>query len=95
MQLEWKPMALEDREAIMEYIAKDNPTAAIALDDEFEAAVERACQHPKLYKRGRIASTHEIVIRHRYLLIYRLTYSHLQVLRVLHTARRWPPVQHR
>jgi plasmid stabilization system protein ParE len=35
MRLEWKPMALMDRENIMDYISQDNPQAAIALDDEF------------------------------------------------------------
>jgi plasmid stabilization system protein ParE len=33
-------MALADRDAIMVYIAQDNPTAAMDLDLEFEARAE-------------------------------------------------------
>lgn len=44
MRLEWKPMSLSDREQIMEYISKDNPLAAIALDNQFEAIAEQACE---------------------------------------------------
>lgn len=32
MRLLWRPLALEDRAAIMDYIDQDNPTAAIELD---------------------------------------------------------------
>jgi hypothetical protein len=39
-------MALADREAILEYIAQDNGTAAIELDEEFEAKAEVARQRP-------------------------------------------------
>ncbi|HAK1939286.1 TPA: type II toxin-antitoxin system RelE/ParE family toxin, partial [Salmonella enterica] len=48
MRLEWKPMALTDRENIMDYISQDNPQAAIDLDDEFETAAERACGNPDM-----------------------------------------------
>ena len=44
MRLIWRPMALADRETIMDYIAQDNPAAAIELDDEFEAKAEQAQQ---------------------------------------------------
>ena len=33
-------MALADRDAIMDYIAQDNPAAAIDLDDEIEVKAE-------------------------------------------------------
>ena len=44
LELRWRPMALADREAILEYIAQDNVTAAIELDEEFEAKVSVAFQ---------------------------------------------------
>lgn len=40
MRLVWRPMALADREAIMEFVAAENPAAAVALDDQFEAKAE-------------------------------------------------------
>ena len=39
MRLVWKPLAIQDRERIMNTIARDNPAAAIALDEEVAAAV--------------------------------------------------------
>ena len=32
LELRWRPMALADREALLEYIARDKVTAAIELD---------------------------------------------------------------
>lgn len=51
-------MALADRDAIMVFIAHDNPTAAIDLDLEFEAKAESARPRPKLYKAGRVKKGH-------------------------------------
>ena len=34
MRLEWKPMALTDRDNSMDFISQHNPQAAIALDDD-------------------------------------------------------------
>ena len=53
-RLNWRPMSLADRDAIMAYVAQDNPTATIGLDLEFEARAENARQWPKLYKPGRM-----------------------------------------
>ena len=39
--LRWRPMALADREAILNFIAVDNVAAAVALDEEFEAKTVR------------------------------------------------------
>ncbi|EEJ1866710.1 type II toxin-antitoxin system RelE/ParE family toxin [Salmonella enterica subsp. enterica serovar Gaminara] len=94
MRLEWKPMALTDRENIMDYISQDNPQAAIDLDDEFETAAELACGNPDMYKPGRVKGTPEVVVRPHYILVYQTTEEGvLTVLRVLHAARQWPPVR--
>ncbi|MHA7848512.1 type II toxin-antitoxin system RelE/ParE family toxin [Serratia sp. D1N4] len=90
MRVEWKPMSLADRESIMNYIARDNPQAAIALDDAFETAAERACERPDMYKAGRMKDTREVVVRPNYILIYRINDETLQVLRILHAAQQWP-----
>jgi addiction module RelE/StbE family toxin len=83
-------MALADRDAIMVYIAQDNPTAAMDLDLEFEARAEDARQRPKLYKAGRVKGTREIVVRPNYVMVYRVTGDLVEMLRVLHTAQQWP-----
>ena len=89
-RLTWRPMALADRDAIMVYIAQDNPNAAIDLDLEFEAKAENARLRPKLYKAGRVKGTREIVVRPNYVMVYRVTGDVVDVLRVLHAAQQWP-----
>jgi len=83
-------MSLADRDAIMEYIARDNPTAAIDLDLKFEAKAENARQRPRLYKPGRMKGTREIVVRPNFVMVYRVTGDVVEVLRVLHAAQQWP-----
>lgn len=92
MLLVWRPMALTDREVIMDYIAQDDPAAAVALDDEFENKAELARQRPTLYRTGRIRGTREIVVLPNYVMVYRIDGDKLIVLRVLHAAQQWPPV---
>ena len=91
-RLVWRPLALADREAIMDYIAQDNPIAAADLDAEFEASAETARQLPTLYKPGRVPGTREIVVRPNYVLVYRIEDNGgtVAMLRVLHAARQWP-----
>lgn len=90
MRLEWKPTAFDDRDAIMDLIASDDPGAAIALDLEFEAHAARALAHPTLYKPGRVRGTREIVIRPNYIMVYCIDGDVLTVLRVLHARRQYP-----
>lgn len=90
IRLVWRPMACEDRAAIMDYIALDNPGAALELDDEIEAKTNALVSHPKLYKPGRMKGTREMVIRPNYVVVYRETPAEVTILRVLHAARQWP-----
>lgn len=90
MQLAWSEFSLTDREDIMDYISQDNPAAAIALDDAFEAAAHRACRQPYMYKLGRLPDTREIVVHPHYVMVYQVQNEALVILRVLHTAMLWP-----
>ena len=83
--------ALADRDAIMVYIARDNPTAAIDLDLEFETKAENARLKPTLYRAGRVKATGEIVVRPNYVMVYRVLGDVVEVLRVLHATQQWPP----
>ena len=90
-------MALEDREAILEHVALDNPIAACEIDDDVEAKAEQARLHPTLYRAGRVRGTREAVVRPNYVLVYRVDGEDddrvVVVLRVLHAAQQWPPSQ--
>ncbi|WP_183027416.1 type II toxin-antitoxin system RelE/ParE family toxin [Variovorax sp. UMC13] len=91
MKLVWTRLAQEDRRAIREHIASDDPRAALAIDELFSAKAARLVHVPEMGKRGRVPETRELVAHRSYVLIYAIKADQVQVLRVLHTARQWPP----
>ncbi|MEZ2354616.1 type II toxin-antitoxin system RelE/ParE family toxin [Caballeronia sp. RCC_10] len=72
MIVEWRARAHEDRSKIFDYIAEDNPTAALELDDEIDAKTDALPEHPELYRIGRIRGTREMVLAPNYILVYRI-----------------------
>lgn len=93
MELFWTPEAAQDRDEIYDYIEADNPVAALALDELFSEKASRLADHPDLGRPGRIAGTRELVAHRHYVLVYDVAGDLVRVLRVLHTARQWPPVR--
>ncbi|MBK5204287.1 MAG: type II toxin-antitoxin system RelE/ParE family toxin [Polaromonas sp.] len=94
MKLVWTRPAREDRKAIREYIAADNPSAALDLDELLSEKAARLLDHPGLGRPGRLEGTRELVAHRNYILIYDVAGDLVRVLRVLHAARQWPPVRH-
>jgi len=90
LRLVWKPLALDDRERIMDYIAEDNPAAALELDELFEQKADQLIEHPDLYRAGRKRGTREMVVHPNYLVIYRVQGDTVEILRVKHAAQKWP-----
>lgn len=94
MKLVWTRPAREDRQAIREYIAADNPSAALDLDELLSEKAARLVDHPGLGRPGRLPGTRELVAHKNYILIYDLAGDLVRVLRILHAARQWPPARH-
>ncbi len=90
MKLLWHPLAMADREHIIDFIAGNNPLAALALDESFDEHAERAQTHPDLYRPGRLPGTREVVAHPNYVMVYRVEKGIVTILRVLHAAQRWP-----
>jgi addiction module RelE/StbE family toxin len=90
-ELLWTQEAINDRESIYDYIARDNPRAALALDELFSAKAAGLFDHPGIGHPGRVTGTRELVIHRNYILVYDLVGEQIRVLRLLHAARRWPP----
>ena len=91
MKVRWRPAAEADRDGIIEYIAQDDPVAAIDLGDAIDRRVAELPKHPKLYRVGRVKGTREMVVHPNYIVVYRIVRSAIEILRVLHSARQWPP----
>lgn len=69
---------------------RDNPRAAVAMDELLAAKAATLLEHPGMGRPGRVADTRELVAHKNYLLIYDVTPDAVRILRVLHAARRWP-----
>ena len=90
MKLVWTRPAREDRKAIRECIAVDNPSAALDLDELLSEKTAHLLDHPGLGRPGRLQGTRELVAHRNYILIYDVAGDLVRVLRVLHAARQWP-----
>ena len=91
MQIKWLRTALRNLDAEAEYIARDNPAAADRVVQKIRATVNLLAEQPALGRPGRVPNTRELVISGTpYLVPYRVHGQVIEVLRVLHAARRWP-----
>lgn len=93
MTVVWTPEAEQDRADIWDYIAADNPGAAVRMDELFSDAAARLAEHPKIGRMGRISGTRELVPHESYRLVYEIDGDTVWVLALVHTARQWPPVK--
>jgi len=87
----WSPQAKQDVAALFEYIAEDNPGAAHRVLSRIADSVEQLLSHPSIGRPGRVTGTRElIVVRTPYIVPYRVRRREIEILRVYHSARRWP-----
>lgn len=91
MNLDWLPEADRNRFEQLDYIAQDNPLAAIGQDEEIERQVNMLMLHPKIGRSGRLKGTRELVIsRTPFVVIYRVQVNRIEVIRLLHSSQKWP-----
>ncbi len=92
MRLRWTRLAEADLDSIADYIGQDSPVAAarviLELIDQTETLLTR---HVAMGRPGRVIGTRELVIGQLpYIIPYRVREGEIEILRVLHTSRRWP-----
>jgi toxin ParE1/3/4 len=92
MKLSWTAPALADLAALHEYISADDPAAADHMLNRILLLAETQLSHmPESGRLGRVPRTRELVVTGSpYFLPYRIVGDTIQVLRVIHGARRWP-----
>ena len=86
----WRPAASADRKRITDYIAEDNPKAAIELGDALIEMAGLLDENPMQGRIGRVKGTRELVAHPNYILVYRVVGKAVEVLRVKHAAQKWP-----
>ena len=91
MIVEWSVPARRDLIAIADYLTADSRDAALAVIDRIDDAVANLADHPRIVRPGRVSGTRELVVPDLpYIVPYRLRGDRVQILRVLHAARKWP-----
>lgn len=91
MKIVWTKLALQDLNQVWNFIAADRPQAADDMMERLGQAVAQLLAYPNLGRPGRVRGTRELVIMGTpYLVPYRVKKKHIEILAVLHGARRWP-----
>jgi toxin ParE1/3/4 len=92
VNVHWTPEAELDRLEVFDYIAGDNPIAAIQMDELFGGAAARLADFPYLGHAGKIPGTRELIPHESYRLVYQIEQETIWVLALVSTARLWPPL---
>ena len=91
LKIEWLPLASANRFEQLDYIAQDNPLAAIDQDERIEHQIDMLLQHPQMGRPGRKKGTRELVIsRTPFVVVYRAKGPRIEIIRLLHGAQHWP-----
>ncbi len=91
--IRWAESAADDLVEAVSFIRLDSPEAASSVASRVVAAVESLAALPARGKPGRVAGTRELrLVDLPYVIVYAATGTgDIDVIRVLHTRRAWPP----
>jgi toxin ParE1/3/4 len=91
MTVRWSPEAAADFAAIVEYIRKQNPSAAERVANKIYDGVVSLASFPRKGRPGRTKGTRELVFSPLpYIAVYRVKDGVVEIARVLHGSQRWP-----
>jgi toxin ParE1/3/4 len=90
MRLVWLLRARDDGRHAVSYIGRANPGAAAQVGARIKASAQRLVNFPELGRPGRVAGTRELDVPHTpYIIAYQITGGDIEILAVIHAARRW------
>ncbi len=91
MRVRWTTPAREQFVSAYEYIAGENRAAAARTANRIWKSTELLASHPRAGRAGRVTGTRELVIRGTpFIVAYRIERNEVQILAVMHAARKWP-----
>ena len=91
MDIFFSPEAEQDLIEIFDFIMEDNPAAVQSTLDKIQHAISNLAEHPHLGRSGRVPKTRELIIADLpFIIPYQVRRNRLEVLRIYHTARKWP-----
>jgi toxin ParE1/3/4 len=91
VKIRWTAIAADDLKSVHEYLSERAPTRVDAIVDRILDGIDVLEQYPNLGRQGRIDETRELVITGTpFIVFYRLRKGQVEILGVLHAARKWP-----
>lgn len=91
MQVRWLRRALQNLDEEAAYYAREDPAAARRIVERIVTSITRLGNHPASGRPGRVPGTRELVILGTpYIVPYRIKADAVEILRVFHSARKWP-----
>ena len=93
LRLAFTRLAKLDLDELIVHVGEDDAAAAVGVASRILDRIRLLREQPEIGRRGRIAGTRELVVDGtRYIVAYRVevTPRQVQILRILHTSRRWP-----
>ena len=91
MSINWSTLANNDLEEIIDYILEQNASSAFTVYETIKQAVEKLPDYPRMGRIGRVRGTRELVITNTpFIVAYRVKKNTIEILRVLHSSRKWP-----
>jgi toxin ParE1/3/4 len=91
VRVRWLRRALKNLDEEAEYIARDDPRAAVRIVERIATGVDRLASHPASGRPGRVPGTRELVVTGTpYVVPYRVRGDTIEILRIFHAARKWP-----
>ena len=86
----WSAQAEQSLASVVEFIARENVQAALAMDMAIQNAADGLAVFPHKGKPGRVPGTRELVVHEHDIVVYMLTDNAVYIVAVLHTSLRWP-----
>lgn len=93
MNVRWTASARLDRLDIMDYIAAENPRAALRMDQLFSDAASSLAEFAMRGRPGLVPGTRELFPHEAYRLVYEVDGDTVWILALLHASRQWPPLR--
>jgi len=91
MTIRWTRPAQQDMAAIVRYIRKDKPNAAVRVKNKIVDTIESLTAFPEQGRRGMVEGTREIIFHPwPYIAVYAVVEDEVRILRIRHGAREYP-----
>ena len=91
MKVVWTKPGLADLNAVASYLIRENPPAAVRILERISRQTDDLAHWPYRGRVGRIPDTRELVVTGTpYIVPYRVQRDRIDILAVIHAARRWP-----